>query len=118
MANRETRASVSIGITRPLTKTGIRPKPSMSKPSGCLTGIILERAQSKKIRLMIQGKNFFMRLKARLFPFGFQAEEVLDQIVHFGVLDRPSPARHIEWGWWAFRVERRNLMLAFENTVL
>ena len=118
MANSEIRARVSIGITRPLTNTGSRPNPSRLKPDGCLTGIILEMAQSKRPRQIIHGKSFFMRLKAGLFPFWFQAKEVLDQVVYFGVLDRPGPARHIEWGWRAFRVERSNLMLAFENTVL
>src|SRR5215472_8936441 len=118
MANSETRANVSIGITRPLTNTGSRPNSSMSKPDGCLTGIIFVKAQSKKPRLMIHGRSLFMRSKAGFFSFWFQAEEILDQVVYFGVLNGPSPARHVEWRRRALRVERINLMLAVEDAVL
>src|ERR1700746_2017881 len=55
------RANVSIGITRPPTSTGIRLKPSTSKPGGCLWGVIFEITQITSTRLMSQGIDFFTK---------------------------------------------------------
>src|ERR1700736_2784829 len=55
------RANVSIGITRPPTRTGSRLKPSISNPEACLWGIIFEITQITSIRLMSQGMDFFTK---------------------------------------------------------
>ena len=55
------RASVSIGITRPPTRTGSRLKPSISNPGACLWGIILEITQIDSTRLMSHGIDFLTR---------------------------------------------------------
>src|ERR1700686_3432781 len=55
------RANVSIGITRPPTRTGSRLKPSISNPEACLWGIIFEITQIESARLMSQGIYFFTK---------------------------------------------------------
>src|SRR4029077_20908541 len=55
------RANVSIGITRPPTRTGSRLKPSISNPEACLWGVIFEITQITSTRLMSQGIDFFTK---------------------------------------------------------
>jgi len=62
------RATVSIGCTRPLSKTGSRPKPAMSNPFLGLGACSPAKNQAASTARQIQGSHFFIGVS----PFGRQ----------------------------------------------
>lgn len=56
--------------------------------------------------------------KTPIPTLGFQADQIRDEVVEFGILNYGAPGGHVEGRGWAFRIHGGNLALTFENPLL